>query len=338
LRRSIDGFFALSAKAENIAGYGPEFRMSYWDHIGRYAPGLGLDDLIRLRGEATKTLAPIRSRMSNGKVRPLGQKHQTLRIIDREIKRRKNNPLPKVMTYEDAHSTAARMAGEYTRNLFYDALGFRLRNGETLLNAPQSVINKSQNTIKSYRAERFAKLVDSGNKFAFEEATTYERALRNFQPDAFTPETLPNGEAYTNPDGFRILNKTGSKLFRTYDDTGKLIGVAESKEKAAKKAMDEASKRMEKEEPSTKRFQPSSIVKKAERVVDENGLVDLSGNPLKVNTDGTVTLYHRTTKEKADSLRLSGKFKSLENTDETFFMTSFKENHHGYGNQHKPRL
>ncbi len=145
--------------------------------------------------------------------------------------------------------------GATRRNLFYDALGFRLRNGETLLNAPQNVINKSQNTIKSYRAERFAKLVDSGNKFAFEEATTYERALRNFQPDAFTPESLPNGEAFTNPDGFRILNKTGSKLFRTYDDTGKLIGVAESKEKAVKKAMDEASKRMTKEEPSTKRFQ-----------------------------------------------------------------------------------
>jgi hypothetical protein len=152
--------------------------------------------------------------------------------------------------------------GATRRNLFYDALGFRLRNNETLLNAPQSVINKSQNTIKSYRVERFAKLVDSGNKFAFEEATTYERALRNFQPDAFTPESLPNGEAFTNPDGFRILNKTGSKLFRTYDDTGKLIGVAESKEKAAKKAMDEASKRMAKEEvkanqpESSKRFQP----------------------------------------------------------------------------------
>ena len=121
LKRAVDGFFSLAAKAENIAGYGPEFRMSYWDHIGRYAPGLGLDDLIRLRGEATKTLAPIRSRMSNGKVKPLGQKHQTLKIIDREIKRRKNKTLPTVMSYEDAHSTAARMAGEYTRNLFYDA-------------------------------------------------------------------------------------------------------------------------------------------------------------------------------------------------------------------------
>jgi hypothetical protein len=129
--------------------------------------------------------------------------------------------------------------GSAKRNLFYEALGFRLRNGESLLNVPDSVINKSQDTIKDYRVERFAKLVDSGNKFAFEEATTFERAMKNFQPAAFTPESLPNGESFTNPDGFRILNKTGSKLFRTYDDTGKLIGVAESKEKAVKKAMDE---------------------------------------------------------------------------------------------------
>ena len=129
--------------------------------------------------------------------------------------------------------------GAMKRNLFYEALGFRLRNGETLLNAPDSVISKSQNTIKSYRAERFAKLVDSGYKFGFEEATSLERATRNFQPDSFTPEALPNGESFTNKEGYRILNKTGSKLFRTYDDTGKLIGVAESKEKAMKKAQDE---------------------------------------------------------------------------------------------------
>jgi hypothetical protein len=148
--------------------------------------------------------------------------------------------------------------GSAKRNLFYEALGFRLRNGESLLNVPDSVIRKSQDTIKDYRVERFAKLVDSGNRFAFEEATTFERTMKNFQPSAFTPETLPNGESFTNPDGFRILNKTGSKLFRTYDDTGKLIGVAESKEKAVKKAMDEAIvlKNADKAE-SSKRFQPT---------------------------------------------------------------------------------
>lgn len=166
--------------------------------------------------------------------------------------------LTQINAVDSATLLGGGVKGATKRNLFYDALGFRLRNGETLLNAPDSVINKSQNTIKSYRAERFAKLVDSGNKFAFEEATTYERALRNFQPDAFTPESLPNGEAYTNPDGYRILNKAGSKLFRTYDDTGKLIGIAESKEKAMKKAQDEfAKKAMKEEKDNEKRFQAS---------------------------------------------------------------------------------
>ncbi|CAB5225672.1 hypothetical protein UFOVP745_52, partial [uncultured Caudovirales phage] len=163
--------------------------------------------------------------------------------------------LTQINAVDSATLLGGGVKGATKRNLFYDALGFRLRNGETLLNAPDSVINKSQNTIKSYRAERFAKLVDSGNKFAFEEATTYERALRNFQPDAFTPETLPNGESFTNPDGYRILNKAGSKLFRTYDDTGKLIGIAESKEKAMKKAQDEFAKKAMKEEPANIRFQ-----------------------------------------------------------------------------------
>lgn len=118
--------------------------------------------------------------------------------------------------------------GAKKRNLFYDALGFRLRNNESLRNAPESIISKSQNTVKSYRVERFAKLQDSGNRFAFEEATTYERAMKNFQPDAFARETLPAGETLTNPDGYRILKKAGSKLFRVYDDQGELIGVAKN--------------------------------------------------------------------------------------------------------------
>jgi hypothetical protein len=132
--------------------------------------------------------------------------------------------------------------GAQKRNLFYDALGFRLRNNETLLNVPAEVISKSKNTLKSYRAERFAKLVDSGERFAFEEGTTYERVMRNFQPNAFTKETLPNGEAMTNPDGYRILKQTGGKLFRVYDDKGELIGTASTETAAMKKAQSDAAK------------------------------------------------------------------------------------------------
>jgi len=146
--------------------------------------------------------------------------------------------------------------GAKKRNLFYETLGFRLRNGESLVNAPESIINKSQDTIKSYRAERFAKLVNSGHAFAFEEATTYERAMRNFQPDAFTKETLPAGETLTNPDGYRILKKTGSKLFRVYDDKGELIGTTSTEQSAMMKGQADFIKKSAKEE---KRFQPDKL-------------------------------------------------------------------------------
>lgn len=138
--------------------------------------------------------------------------------------------------------------GAKKRNLFYETLGFRLRNGESLVNAPESIINKSQDTIKSYRAERFAKLVNSGHAFAFEEATTHERAMRNFQPDSFTKETLPAGETLTNPDGYRILKKTGSKLFRVYDDKGELIGTTSTEKAAMRKAQSDAMQNIAKQE------------------------------------------------------------------------------------------
>ena len=119
LKRSVDAFFNLSARIENVAAYGPEYRMSYWDYIGRYAPALGLDDLLRLQKEANKTLAPIR-KVVNNKYVPIGKRHQTLSIINREIKRREKLDIPTSMTFEDAHRAAAKYAGNYVRDLFYD--------------------------------------------------------------------------------------------------------------------------------------------------------------------------------------------------------------------------
>ena len=171
LDRGFDVFFDLSAKIENVAGYGPEFKMSYWDYIGRYAPGLGLDDLKRLQKEAVKTLAPIRSRVASGRMVAVGKKHQTLRIIEREIKRREKKPLPTVMSYQDAHSTAARMAGEYTRNLFYDAS--RQTDAANKLRLVFPFIQAHFNTIKQWGAlsaknprqvYKFAKAYDSLTK------------------------------------------------------------------------------------------------------------------------------------------------------------------------------
>lgn len=109
--------------------------------------------------------------------------------------------------------------------------------------------------FRDFRVERLTNVTPTNNRLKMVKEDAYDIFVQRFQPSAFTPESLPNGESFTNPDGYRILNKAGSKLFRTYDDTGKLIGIAESKEKAMKKAQDEFAKKAMKEEPANIRFQ-----------------------------------------------------------------------------------
>ncbi len=123
ISRFVDEFFTLAAKVENLVNFSPEYRMSYWDHVGRYAPAMNLNDLKKLQKSAVETLAPIRIKGKNGGPdRLIGQKHQALKVIKQEITRREKNPnIRSSMTYMDAHVTASRLAGEYTRNLFYDA-------------------------------------------------------------------------------------------------------------------------------------------------------------------------------------------------------------------------
>jgi HK97 family phage portal protein len=65
---------------------------------------------------------------------------------------------------------------------------------------------------------------------------------------------------------------------------------------------------------------------------DKDGmpLVDMNDNPVRLNDDGTITLYHGTTKENAQLIRETGRFVSRENTREAFFST-VKEGTEGYG-------
>lgn len=123
ISRFVDEFFTFAAKTENLVNFAPEYRMSYWDHVGRYAPAMNLNDLKKLQKSAVETLAPIRIKGKNGgRDLFIGKKHQTLKIIKQEIMRREKNPnIRSSMTYETAHATASRMAGQYTRDLFYDA-------------------------------------------------------------------------------------------------------------------------------------------------------------------------------------------------------------------------
>jgi len=118
LSKGVDWFFQLSSKFENLANFGPEYRMAYWDHVGRYANMLDTKDLQKLYKSAMNTLAPIKI----GGKRPIGRKHQTIRVIEQELKRRKKGYTHKGgMTLEQLNSMASKVGAKYTRDLFYDA-------------------------------------------------------------------------------------------------------------------------------------------------------------------------------------------------------------------------
>ena len=118
LKQLVNSFFEFSAKLENLVNFGPEYRMAYWDYIGRYAPSMSVDDLYTLQANAFKTLAKIKV---SGRV--VGKKHPTLSIINREIRKRENDPIKAkgIMSIDAVNDTAARKASLYVKDLFYDA-------------------------------------------------------------------------------------------------------------------------------------------------------------------------------------------------------------------------
>ncbi len=119
--RMNDAFFNWASKIEDVANFGPEFRMAFWDNVGKYAPAMSTKDLEDLLPLAFKNLQGIKVPVGN-KMVPLGRKHQTLRIIDRELKRRQKFGEPVVsMTREQVNSLAGKMAAKHVSEIFYDA-------------------------------------------------------------------------------------------------------------------------------------------------------------------------------------------------------------------------
>ena len=202
LKRSVDAFFNLSARIENIAAYGPEYRMSYWDYIGRYAPALGLDDLLRLQKEANKTLAPIR-KVVNNKYVPVGKRHQTLSIINREIKRREKMDIPTTMTFEDAHRAAATNAGNYVRDLFYDPS--RQLDSANKLRLIFPFIQAHFNTIKQW-----GKLSAQNPRQVYKFGKAYDALTR---PGTSAIYDLTDTE-YEEGNGFFYKDEFGTLRFR----------------------------------------------------------------------------------------------------------------------------
>ena len=118
LLEAVDGFFNIATKIENVVNFAPEFRMSYWDHVGRYVNMVNDDALDALLINAKKSLAPL---TINGKSISL-RRHPSLRAINKEIAARKRGKtVTDGISLDTMNSMAATKASKYTKDLFYDA-------------------------------------------------------------------------------------------------------------------------------------------------------------------------------------------------------------------------
>lgn len=171
--------------------------------------------------------------------------------------------------------------------------------------------------FRDFRIERLTEVTPTNERLKMVKENAYDLLVQRFQPDAFARETLPAGETLTNPDGYRILKKVGSKLFRVYDDQGELIGTTSTEKAAMRKGQDDFAKKASREERQT-RFQPVSpeqnaaylsAVKagdtaKAQAMVDEAAK---KAGLKKVWRKGSITKrgeggFHFGTKDQADSI------------------------------------
>jgi hypothetical protein len=117
ISKFVNAFFDHAARVESKLNFGPEFDASYWDVIAGYADMLGTDDLIKLRSNANKALAPTGKKI-------IGRTPAPLRVINSTLKKRQSNPnyVHKAGTsLQTLDSIAASEASKYVKNLFYDA-------------------------------------------------------------------------------------------------------------------------------------------------------------------------------------------------------------------------
>jgi hypothetical protein len=214
-KKFMDWFFMASAKIEDVVNYGPEYRMAYWDYVGRYAPALSTSDLYKIQKLAQENLNPITAKSLKGATVTVGKKHQTLRIINKEIKirERKGADFQPSMTIADVNSLAGKEAAKYVREIFYDATRQNMTANGIRLIFPfaQAHVNTiatwtkliAKNPVKVYR---FGKAFDALTK-----------------PGSSTLYDLTNTK-YDENQGFFYKDEYGVTRFR-YPLAGNLMGA-----------------------------------------------------------------------------------------------------------------
>lgn len=205
--KAVDWFFDQNTKLENIVNFGPEYRMAYWDHVGRYARMLNTDDLKTLLNSAKDNLGGLKIA---GK--PI-KTHQTIRIIEKELNSRGANYVHQAgVTLETLNSMAAKAGAKYTKELFYNA-------------ADQKQFANSLRLIFPF-AQAWGNTARTWGKLAVNNPINFYKLGRAYnslnQPGSNAIYDL-TGVNYDSSQGFVYEDSYGDKRFK-YPIAGSFIG------------------------------------------------------------------------------------------------------------------
>ena len=222
LDEAVNKFFDISTKIENVVNFSPEFRMSYWDHVGRYVGMVNDGDLAKLFENAKKSLEPL---TMNGKSISF-RRHPSLRAIQKEMRARENG---KVVTdginLETMNSMAAKKASEYTKNLFYNAAEQR-----QYANAMRIVFPFAQATFNTIY--KWAELAKDNPQQIYKLARAYSSLTK---PGSSAIYDI-TGTKYDDGQGFFYKDEFGDTRFR-YPLAGSIIGALAGKNVDTSKAL-----------------------------------------------------------------------------------------------------
>jgi hypothetical protein len=214
LDTAVSWFFDIATKVENVANFSPEFRMSYWDHVGRYVGMINDDALDSLLVNAKKSLAPL---TINGKNISL-RRHPSLRAINKEVAaRKKGKTIKDGISLDTMNSMAAKKASQYTKDLFYDAS--RQRQYANAVRAIFPFAQAQFNTM--YKWSQLLK----DNPVQFYRLGRAYNALTQQGSSAIYDLT---GTKYEENQGFFYKDEFGETRFR-YPLAGSIIGALAGK-------------------------------------------------------------------------------------------------------------
>lgn len=111
--RFTDGFFDISQSLEKLTTMSPEYQMKYWDAIGDISQSLDAKAMTTLEKTAMQGLRKIISTDA----KPVGKNHPVWNAFESS----KKSTRPGVLTSDQAHSYAQRVASEHVAELFYNA-------------------------------------------------------------------------------------------------------------------------------------------------------------------------------------------------------------------------